>query len=133
MFEWAHHVDGMGLVVWAHTDTDGELAGVAFEPDAVPAILDTVQAIAAAADPRPPAQLDLTGLPPERAIALANLTAELIAAAEARGFARAVAALRDDDLYRRWTLAQVEPRTHVGRVGRDVCVDYLETLAVTRG
>jgi len=39
---------------------------------------------------------DLTGLDPKQAYALGALTGELVAQAEARGYANAIAALRDD-------------------------------------
>lgn len=41
----------------------------------------------------------------------------------------AIEALREDDRYAAWDLAQVEPRTPLQAVHRDVAADYLETLS----
>lgn len=52
-----------------------------------------------------------------------------LAAAEARGYRKAITALRDTELFARWMRAQVEPRSSVGAALRDVCADYLEAIA----
>lgn len=55
--------------------------------------------------------------------------AAALKAERAAGWREAIEALRDDDRYAAWDLAQVEPRTPLQAVHRDVAADYLETLS----
>jgi hypothetical protein len=52
-------------------------------------------------DPTTPA-VDLTGLPPEQAFALDQMTHDLIVAAEVRGYRKAIDALQDGERIAKW-------------------------------
>jgi hypothetical protein len=81
--------------------------------------------------------VDLTGLPAEQALRLGAVTGEAILAAEARGYARAVAALRDDERFRRWWAAEIEVNEEValwcGPPNRGHLARYLEVIATEGG
>lgn len=73
--------------------------------------------------------IDLSALDEDTALRLGQFSGEQLAAAEARGYQRAIDALRDDTGYASWHRVQVEPRTLLGAVHRDVAADYLASLA----
>lgn len=74
--------------------------------------------------------VDLTGLSPEMAYQLGQLTVELVAEAEQRGYQRAIQILRDDERYRDWwsTLPPGSPDVYWHGPGRRHLADYLETI-----
>lgn len=122
VLEWAPGVESWLLSVWLHVDGQ-ETPSVVFAPAGVPGFAAVVGGIAAVGAT---SGLDLTGLRPEQAFDLGALTAELLADAEARGFACAVERLRAEGA-RALERATAAGDESGGWDMYDAAADYLES------